>query len=336
MSDGPNPFVQATMFYRDMYGDSKKDSYHTLVSAGKNTTLQTEFEKFYKKNVNYSNNIQSFEKDVKGKADLITGDRGREWNNENIQEQESFGMIFEQIICAVKNQNKGGHFVCKFFETFTITSLKFVAMLLQLYTEVHFTKPLMSRGSNSEKYAICKGFKLTDKESTALGKNLDEMYKKMSSASKNSFVVDVFPNFKLEDEFKVSMITVNKTIANEQLKSINIILGYIDGMNYHGDTYRINREKQIKASEYWTGLFFPEQKKIEANRSQAKELITKDKMKIGNEYDRLAQILTLSDKTSKRKQSRSIKKNTKSKSKSNSKPLKQKKVKVKKNANSTV
>jgi len=335
ISNGPNPFAQATMLYRDMYGDSKKDSYHALTSTEKNTPLQDEFEKFYKKNVEYSNNISAFEKNVSGKADLITGDRGKGWNLENIQEQQSFDIIFEQIICAVKNQNKGGHFVCKFFETFTITSLKFVSMLSQLYTEVHFTKPLMSRGSNSEKYAICKGFKLSDKESKSLGKDLDEMYKKMHTLDKKSFLVDIFPNFEIEDEFKVSMITINKTIANEQLKSINLILEYVDGMNYHGDTYRNSRDKQIKASEHWSGLFFPEPKKIETHRSQAKELISKDRMKIGDEYDKLYQVLTLTDK-SKRQQSRTTKKTSKSKSKvTKTKKVKVKKVKVKKVIKST-
>lgn len=324
ISEGPNPFVQATMFYRDMYGDSKKDSYHTLSSVGKTNSLQSDFEKHYKKSVSYSKDVSSFDKDVKRKADLITGDRGKEWNNENIQEQESFDMIFEQIICAVKNQSKGGHFVCKFFETFTLTSLKFVSILLQLYSEVHFIKPLMSRGSNSEKYAVCKGFKLSDKEAKETGKLLDEMYKKVSSLGKKNYLVDIFPSFEIEDEFKLSMININKTIANEQLKSINLILEYIEGMNYHGDIYLYNREKQIKASEYWNSLFFPDKKDLESNRTKAKELLLKDKMGINDEYNRLSKSLILSNKHSERKQSRA-------KKQSKSKSPKKKTVKAKKN-----
>jgi 23S rRNA U2552 (ribose-2'-O)-methylase RlmE/FtsJ len=264
ISNGPTAFTQAIMFYRDKYSDSKKDSYNILSSKDDNKKLtkgQSDFKKHYKK-VKY---IDSFDKPVKNlqhKVHLITGDRGIEWNNENIQEQESFLMIFEQILCAVKYQKKGGHFICKFFETFTNTSLKFVSVLTELYDSVHFVKPLMSRKSNSEKYAVCMGFKYGDKKVASIEKKLEKMYKEMLKIDKNNYLVDVFTDFKIDNDFKNTMIKVNKTVANEQLKSINIIIKYVEGMNYHGDVYRLNRDKQIKATEYWNKLFFTNKHKI--------------------------------------------------------------------------
>ena len=65
----------------------------------------------------------------KNKANFITADGGFIWKNENTQEQEVYSLLLGQIIAAVKIQAKNGNFVCKFFETFTKTSLKLISCL---------------------------------------------------------------------------------------------------------------------------------------------------------------------------------------------------------------
>ena len=268
ISNGPTAFTQAVMFYREKYCNNKKDSYNILSTKIDNKSLtknQLEFKKFYKK-INYIDNdtLEKPTKSIQHKVDLITGDRGMEWNNENIQEQESFFMIFEQILGAVQYQKKGGHFICKFFETFTNTSLKFVSLLTELYESVHFVKPLMSRKSNSEKYAICMNFKYTEKNIKPIEKKLNEIYKDILNLNKKSnyYLVDIFSDFKIDSNFKETIIKINRTVTNEQLKNINSIIKFIEGTNYHGDVYRSNREKQISATEYWNKLFFANKHKI--------------------------------------------------------------------------
>ena len=49
-------------------------------------------------------------------------------------------------------------------ETFTTTSFKFISILNALYDKVFMVKPLTSRPSNSEKYAVCIGFKYSDSD----------------------------------------------------------------------------------------------------------------------------------------------------------------------------
>ena len=61
---------------------------------------------------------------------------------------------------ALSVQQKGGNFVCKFFDMYTKVTMSFIYLLLALYNEVDITKPFTSRPANSEKYVVCKYFKL--------------------------------------------------------------------------------------------------------------------------------------------------------------------------------
>ena len=185
LAEGPGSFIQATMFYRDMFtkkGVSKNDKYHAITLHSEDLKkhvppLEDSFIKYYEKekpqrfiqHKTYPKEIAggSLDKDngdltdpktinlfggsfQKDKVHFVTADGGFNWENENTQEQEAFKLILAQIITALKIQAKGGHFVCKFFESFTTTTVKLIAILKSFYEEVHSIKPLMSRQSNSE------------------------------------------------------------------------------------------------------------------------------------------------------------------------------------------
>jgi 23S rRNA U2552 (ribose-2'-O)-methylase RlmE/FtsJ len=291
LAEGPGSFIQATMFFRDKFckkGLSKNDKYHAITLHPEDTDghvpeLEKKFVDYYAKespqrfmlhktypkeqsggsnkkdNGDLTNpkTIKLFGGDFTEKADIVTADGGFDWVNENVQEQEAFRLILAQIIAAAKVQQKGGHFICKFFETFSMTSMKLVSMLTQLYTNVYFIKPLTSRASNSEKYAVCTGFKFGDKE-----KEYKNMYTKMLQLLKLSHqnrnkIVDIFPTFVIPRNICIQMTKLNTMIANEQLKSINEIVGFIRSQNYYGDYYQTRREKQIRCATYWTNAFFP-------------------------------------------------------------------------------
>lgn len=342
ISEGPNPFVQATSYYRDMYCNAKNDTYHTL-KGGDTTKQQDDYAAKYKKHLKFHDSASKIMGGV-GKADLITGDRGKEWNNENIQEQESFDMVFEQIVCAVANQKKGGHFVCKFFETFTQTSMKYLSLLTNLYDNVHLVKPLSSRGSNSEKYAVCINFKLSDKDAKAMTKKLSDMMGSINKLKKGEYLVDMFPGHKFDIKFRTSVMNLNKNIANEQLKEINQIISYINETNYHGDAYRAYREEQIKANDFWCRLFLVDGKGLESSREEAQSILKKDQMGMTEEYNRLLKIITgvkskqarvAGKKTTKKATKKATKKTTKKSSKSKSTKKRVKVVKTKTKSKST-
>lgn len=98
-----------------------------------------------------------------GHMDIVTADGGFDFSIDfNHQETVSAKLIFCQIAFAAAVQKKGGHFLIKFFDTFTQVSLDMLFLLSLLYEEVNVVKPNTSRYANSEKYVVCKNFRVTD------------------------------------------------------------------------------------------------------------------------------------------------------------------------------
>ena len=96
-----------------------------------------------------------------GQMDIITGDGGFDFSFQYPQqEQVSTKLIMCQIAFAIAMQKTEGSFVLKFFDTFTRFSVDLLYLLAILYNEVYIVKPNTSRFANSEKYIVCKGFRL--------------------------------------------------------------------------------------------------------------------------------------------------------------------------------
>ncbi len=318
LAEGPGSFIQATMFFRDKYckkGVSKNDKYHAITLHSENLgkhvpPLEESFIKYYSKekperfiqHKTYPKEIARISKhkdngDItdpktinlfggnfkKDRAHFITADGGFNWANENTQEQEAFKLILAQIITAIKIQAKGGHFVCKFFETFTESTAKLIPVLQVFYEEVYAVKPLMSRQSNSEKYLVCRNFK--DDKSKLKNIALLESVLKEVFKHKGKNIVDIFPKYKIEGDFKAALIKLNTEISNKQLILINRMVDFIQKQNYRGDTYQNSRNEQIEASKFWTNVFFPEVSQF-ANSKKMIEKFTKD-IEVTNENGKI-------------------------------------------------
>ena len=322
LAEGPGSFIQATMFFRDKFSKkSKNDKYYAVTLHSEDTRnyvpeLETKFVEYYEKerpvrfmlhktypkqvarslknkdNGDLTNpkTIKLFGGQMKEKADFITADGGFNWENENTQEQEAFKLIFSQILAAVKTQKKGGTFVCKFFETYTKTSVKFIALLQQFYNKVYITKPLLSRPSNSEKYVVCLDFVFNDSDSDFKNmiKKLDKIHQ-LSHKNIKLNLVDLFPDYEPEKNLLDYVIYTNVEIANNQFKSLNEIVEFINSQNYYGDIYQMKRDLQIFANKYWINRFYPDPQNfiptIEKIRDEINSLIkntditVSDKMK---------------------------------------------------------
>jgi 23S rRNA U2552 (ribose-2'-O)-methylase RlmE/FtsJ len=294
LAEGPGSFIQATMFYRELFAkNSKNDKYHAVTlhpetELGHVPPLENEFIKFYEKenpirfilHKTYSKQVAGgfndkdngdildpkthilFGGQIGEKVDFITADGGFNWKNENTQEQEACKLIIGQIIGAIKLQKKGGSFVCKLFETYTDTSVKILHLLTAFYESVYVVKPLMSRPSNSEKYVVCSNFKFSSSDKLYISsvKQLDDLLNKSFKTKKNIF--DIFPKFKPNVDFVASTIVLNNAIANQQFVSINEIVKFIESQNYYGDAYHLYREIQINASKYWINTYLPSKNKL--------------------------------------------------------------------------
>jgi 23S rRNA U2552 (ribose-2'-O)-methylase RlmE/FtsJ len=187
------------------------------------------------------------------KAMFITADGGINWKDENIQEQEASKLIFSQLCTAIGIQEKGGNFVIKFFETFTPLSIKLICILKECYTHVYLVKPLTSRESNSEKYAVCINFK----ESKSLYKKLLKVLKQWNE--RKSFVKelnDIYPSYQIDKNMISFMTAINTQIANTQVIYINKIMDYIEKNNFGGEESQTYTKNQMNASQYWINTYF--------------------------------------------------------------------------------
>ena len=163
------------------------------------------------------------------------------------------------------NQAKGGHFVIKFFETFTESSIKLIEILSQFYKNIFIYKPLTSRSSNSEKYVICESFTLSDekvikKHVTKLVKLLEEINKQ--EVMNNLYLQNFATNYEIPTVTKVFFKYMNTNLMIKQMKQINKMINYINSDNYFGDEYHSYKKHQIDATEFWYTNFIENSKTI--------------------------------------------------------------------------
>jgi hypothetical protein len=230
-------------------------------------------------------NIQKSFQEIVGEADFITADGGFEWKDENYQEQEGLRLILGEIISALRMQKKGGNFVLKIFETFTSLTLKFIMILNNFYETVIIHKPHTSRPTNSERYLICTKFKgITKKELD----HLDELLSYINTNELTHNYLSSLNNVDIPSEFELSIIVSNIIIMNNQFKSINKRICYLNNNNFFGDDYDAFYKAQIKAAEYWVNTYLPLDKDMLKETRKKLNLIVKDDLILGKEkYDKL-------------------------------------------------
>jgi len=213
------------------------------------------------KNIIQIDTIKLFKKDIektKKYLDLITSDGKIKTDNIHTQEPESYQLLLSEIIAALKVQAINGSFVLKVFETFTIPTLKLIYLLSSFYKNTYIYKPFYSRPYNSEKYIICKDFKLDQvKDAEQLKTKIKTLETVLAEMDTNRFVYDIFPTLKLPDEYLYKMKLINIKIANTQQIMINEIVKYIKENNYFGEKYHTQRDIQINATKWWVSFFFP-------------------------------------------------------------------------------
>ena len=232
IADESDVIVDTVKNYRHKLGDKKmKDTDYTLSKHTKELTL---------KQIN-----KDLEK-IK-KIELLIADCTLKWSDDNFQEQEGYKLIIGQIIVALKSESK--NFVLKFFESFTMPTIKLIYILSNCYEETYIYKPFFSKITNSERYVVCKKFK-----KSKLLKSLESVFDKMNT---DKFIFDFFPDLVIPPNFLNKFKIINIKISNPQQIMCNEIVKYIKENNYFGEKYHTFRDKQIEATKWWVSNYFP-------------------------------------------------------------------------------
>jgi len=261
--DGSN--IQSIIKFREKFSKDTKTDKHYIIKQNNNNNineLNKDFTNYYDKKLTITN-IEN----IKDKIDLITAGSAFTYHddNENIIEQEYYNTLFENIVNTIKIQKKGGSFICKFFETYTDVSVKFIAILISLYEKVFFIKPMISKPSTSEKFIVCIGFKFSD-----ISNPLKKMEKIQTIINKNNKmkICDLFNSYEINEKLKIRLIKINILTSNKLFQSIGEIVNFINSQDYYGDTYENYRNKQIEANDFWINTFYPDPKDFKETKKK--------------------------------------------------------------------
>lgn len=174
LAEGPGGFIEATKYYRD----NKNDTYYGMSLIDPNDKNVPGWNKamfFFKSKENINlidgadktgnlytpSNFDYCYKNFKNSMDIITADGGFDFSIDfNKQELMASRLILTEVLYAIIMQKKNGIFILKLFDTFLEVSVDILYILSSFYEKIEICKPNTSRMANSEKYIICKGFKL--------------------------------------------------------------------------------------------------------------------------------------------------------------------------------
>ena len=235
LAEGPGGFIEALSFLRNNINDSYVgmtliDNDVNVPGWKKSTAFLEKHKNVYiEKGIDNTGNLLSLDnlkfcyEKYKGSIDLVTADGGFDFSIDfNSQETVSANLILCQIIYAIAVQKKGGNFFIKFFDTFTEASLQMIYLVALLYEEVYFVKPNTSRYANSEKYIVCKKFKLFD-----TSKIMQKIFTMFTQICNNENIISIL-SIEIPYLFTNQVEGLNAIYGQQQLDSISNTLNLIN------------------------------------------------------------------------------------------------------------
>ena len=235
LAEGPGGFIEALSYVRK----NKNDTYYgmTLMDNNDDVPKWRKAKNFLANNKNviliygpkndgnlyYKHNLMFLKESFAHSMDFITGDGGFDYSKDfNAQEESSINLIICEIIYAITLQSKGGSFVLKVFDCFSNVMVEIIYLLCYLYEEVHFIKPYTSRTANSEKYIICKNFRMV--------KNLDKIINNLTKNFHNveDHQIMKILNCEMSDYFNNKLEEINYIFGQQQIENISYTLNLIN------------------------------------------------------------------------------------------------------------
>ena len=277
LAEGPGGFIEALVYLRKnpadlYYGMTLLEEHNQNVPGWRKSkqflanNINVIIENGYDKKGDLMNpqNLLHCLKHYKGDIDLITGDGGFDFSIHYMsQETVSAPLILCQVIFAIAMQKKGGTFIIKMFDTFSKISLDILYLLSNIYESVYFTKPHTSRYANSEKYIVCKKFKLDD---SCRQETINVFYKLMMQLNKlDNPPLEALFDYELPYYFLNKVEEYNAILGQQQIENISSTFNLIDGANKYDNKY--DKLEIIKKNNIHKCISWCQQYKLDYNAS---------------------------------------------------------------------
>ena len=200
----------------------------------------------------------------KNTCDLITADGGFDFSCDfNNQETMVSRLLAAEMGFALALQKPGGHFILKVFDTFTKPTIDILCVLCNLYKEVFVSKPCTSRHANSERYVVCKHFRL--KTSDALMPHLRAMFKQLEEFPQSEAAIASILPMEHDSHFLNKIEECNAIIGQQQMEIINATIYLILNKGHAEKLESMKRQNIIKCISWCDKHGIPYNKIIQQN-----------------------------------------------------------------------
>ena len=251
IAEGPGGFIEAVNYLRN----ENNDVYNAITLLDDNDVGIPGWKKKININtdINFENgmdntgnifNIKTYEdlyERYHGTMDLVTADGGFNFSSDfNNQENISVKLIMFEILYGIMLQKQGGVFIIKFYDTFSQISIDMIYFLMLLYKSVVEIKPCSSRYANSEKYIVCRNFRLNEFKKEVF---LEIMYKLETENIETLFLekIPYYVSIKIEE--------YNAIFGQQQLENIINTLSIISNNKY--DKLETIKKQNVLKCVYW-------------------------------------------------------------------------------------
>lgn len=181
-------------------------------------------------------NILAFANKIPRKASLVTADGGigipeGDTDIENFKEQMHTQLFYNEIVAAFLILKKGGNFVIKMYDLYTIPSAQMIKVLVDNFQKVSIVKPVTSRPASSEKYIVCEKFLGSGNGySSGLLNVSRELFNKLSDIpiKKDSTYIHSFNGIKFSMGLIERIKKINDYLSGIQIKILNLIFRMLD------------------------------------------------------------------------------------------------------------
>ena len=236
LAEGPGGFMEAINYLRNnnediYYGITLIDNDINVPSWKKskplleNSKFIIEYGPSADGNLFKKINLLYYYENMIDTIDLVTGDGGFDFSLDfNNQETNSFKLILVQVIYALCIQKKGGTFILKIFDIFTLPTIQLIFILSSVYENVYICKPNTSRIANSEKYLICKNYKYNKNIINFFISNFENLF----NTNKNIYSL---LNINIPYLFLSRLEEYNAIYGQQQIENINFTINLINIFN---------------------------------------------------------------------------------------------------------
>ena len=142
-------------------------------------------------------------------------------------------------------QKKGGIFILKVFDLFLKPSVQLIYLLSCCYEEVYVIKPHTSRIANSERYIVCKKFKLEC--SLELSNKFISILKVLKNMPNK---INSLLNIHIQSYYLNNLVEINAILGQQQIENIITTILYIENDN-KAEQLKFLKNKNIQRCLHW-------------------------------------------------------------------------------------